>query len=201
MEDMIGVLMGVGLAAACGFRVFVPFLVMSLAAQTGHLELISQFDWLASPVATVALATASLVEIAAYYTPWVDNLLDTVAGPAAIVAGTVATASVITDMSPFMRWTLAIIAGGGAAGILQSATTALRLGSTATTAGLANPVVTTGEILGASIVPVIALSLPLVAIGLVALFVWFVWRKTGRLVSAVTGRGAARRAREASPTA
>src|SRR5262245_64569506 len=105
MESFLSFLVGVGLSAACGFRVFVPLLVVSIAAQTGHVHLASGFDWMGSTAALIAFATATALEIAAYYIPWVDNLLDMVASPAAVVAGTIVTASLAADMSPFLKWT------------------------------------------------------------------------------------------------
>lgn len=115
--------LGVGLAAATGFRVFLPMLVMSAAAYTGHLPLADSFAWLATPSALIILGVAALAEILAYYIPGVDNLLDTLATPAAFVAGTVVSAAVITDLPPMVRWTAAVIAGGGVAGLTQGLTT------------------------------------------------------------------------------
>src|SRR5258705_403728 len=143
METLFGVCMGIGLAAACGFRVFVPLLVMSIASLSGHLTLAPSFQWIGSYPALIAFSVATALEIAAYYVPWLDHLLDTIATPAAIVAGTVVTASMISGMSPFLQWTLAAIAGGGAAGLVQGATVLTRAASTATTGGLGNPLVAT----------------------------------------------------------
>lgn len=177
MEDMLALFIGVGLAAACGFRVFVPLLGLSLAAATGHLELAEGFEWLASPVAVGALGVATALEMGAYYTPWLDNLLDAVATPAAIVAGIMVTASVTGDMSPFLRWSLALIAGGGAAAIVQGGTTLLRASSSVTTGGLGNPLVSTGELVGASAVTATALFVPMLAFGVaVALCGFVVWK-------------------------
>src|ERR1041385_1224119 len=117
MEPFLSFLIGVGLSAACGFRVFVPLLVVSIASATGQLHLASGFDWMGSTGALIAFATATALEIAGYYVPWVDNILDTVASPAAVIAGTVLTASLVGDISPFLKWTLAVIAGGGVAGL------------------------------------------------------------------------------------
>ena len=94
-----------------------------MAAQTGHLTLAGGFDWIGSKPALVVFAAATLLEVLAYYVPWIDNLLDVVAGPAAVVAGIVITASVVTDVDPLLRWSLAVIAGGGAAAATQGATT------------------------------------------------------------------------------
>src|SRR5688500_18601248 len=134
----------VGLAAATGFRVFLPLLIVSGAAYTGHLALGDSFAWLGTPAALTMLGAAALVEIAAYYIPGVDNLLDALATPAAFVAGTIASAAVMTDLPPLVKWTTAVIAGGGAAGLMQSTTAAMRANSTLMTGGLGNFALATG---------------------------------------------------------
>src|SRR6516225_5140167 len=138
-ETLLGIALGIGLSAACGFRVFVPLLALSLASISGHLTLAPGFAWIGSYPALVAFSVATCLEIAGYYIPWVDHLLDTIATPAAVVAGIIVTASMVTGMSPFLKWSLAIIAGGGAAGLVQGTTVLTRGASTATTGGLANP--------------------------------------------------------------
>ena len=169
MELALSILVGIGLAAACGFRVFVPFLVISIASLSGHLELASGFEWIGTYYALTALILATVLEILAYYIPWLDNLMDSIATPAAIVAGTVITAAVIGDMSPFLRWSLAVIAGVGVAGAVQGMTVALRGASTATTGGLANPVVSTGELAGSVVTSILAVVLPIVSVAILAL--------------------------------
>jgi hypothetical protein len=141
---------------------------MSIAAQSGHLELAAGFTWLANPIVTVALGLATVLEIGAYFIPWLDNALDTVATPAAVVAGTVMTASLVGDMSPFLRWGLAAIAGGSVAGAVQGATVVARGTSSLTTAGLGNPLLALTELSASAAITVLAIALPLVALALVA---------------------------------
>ena len=127
MSDLpLSVVLGIGLAAATGFRVFLPMLIMSGAAYTGHLSLDDNFAWLGTPSALM-LSVAALAEVLAYYVPGVDNLLDSLATPAALVAGTVVSAAVITDLPPMVKWTAAVIAGGAVAGLTQGVTAMLRL--------------------------------------------------------------------------
>jgi len=181
MEFVMALFIGIGLSATCGFRVFVPLLGLSIAAHVGQMDLASGFGWIGSWPATIAFAIATVIEIGAYFIPWVDNLLDTIATPAAVVAGTMVTASVIGDVSPLLRWALAIVAGGGIAGIIQSSTVLVRGTSTATTGGAANPAVSAGE-LGASIVgTLISIVVPVVAVLLVALILFLIMRKIRRL--------------------
>ena len=167
MELALSILIGIGLAAACGFRVFVPFLVVSIASLSGHLTLAPGFEWIGTNYALAAFAIGTVLEIAAYYIPWLDNLLDAAATPAAVVAGTIVAASVVADVSPFLKWTLAVIAGGGVAGAVQAATVALRGASSLTTGGAANPVLSTGELGGSVVTSVLAVTLPLIAVALV----------------------------------
>lgn len=183
MDALTGLLVGLGLAAACGFRVFVPLLIMSIASYTGYLDLRAGFDWMGTVPALLAFATATILEIGAYYIPWVDNILDTLAAPAAIVAGVVVTASTLTEVDPFVAWTLAAIGGGSTAGVVQITTTAIRHASTLTTGGLANPLVSTVEAAGSFFLATLAVVVPVIAIGFVlALFIYagrkiLAWRR------------------------
>ena len=171
-DIVVSVALGVGLAAAVGFRVFLPFLVMGGAAYTGHLTLSDGLQWLATPTALAMLSVAAIAEILAYYIPGVDNLLDAIATPTALVAGTIAAAAVMTDLPPIVKWTTAVIAGGGAAGVTQSVTSLLRAKSTVFTGGLGNAAVSTSEAGGALLVSLLALLAPLAALALVVVFCW-----------------------------
>jgi hypothetical protein len=144
-ETVLSILVGIGLAAACGFRVFVPLLVLSIASLSGHVTLGSHFQWIGTYPALIAFSVATVLEILGYYIPWVDHLLDTIATPAAVVAGIIVSASVMGNLDPYLRWALAIIAGGGVAGTVQTGTVLVRAASTATTGGFGNSVVATGE--------------------------------------------------------
>jgi Domain of unknown function (DUF4126) len=171
-EFALSIVLGIGLAAATGFRVFLPLLIMSGAAYTGHLPLDNSFAWLATPSALTMLGVAAVAEILAYYVPGVDNLLDALATPAAFIAGTVVSAAVITDLPPMVKWTAAVIAGGGIAGITQGVTAMLRAKSTVLTGGLGNSVIATAELVGSLLVSLLTLAAPLVALALVVLFLW-----------------------------
>jgi len=175
-EAALSVVLGVGLAAATGFRIFLPMLIVSGAAYTGHLALGESFAWLATPAALTMLGAAAVVEIVAYYVPGIDNLLDTVATPGAFVAGTVLSAAVMTDLPPMVKWTAAVIAGGGMAGITQGATAMLRAKSTVFTGGIGNPVIATGELVGATLVSLLALAAPIAAIAAIGAFLWLAIR-------------------------
>ncbi|HYU34891.1 MAG TPA: DUF4126 domain-containing protein [Thermoanaerobaculia bacterium] len=179
METFLSILIGLGLSAACGFRVFVPLLVMSLASRAGvgHLVLGDGFAWIGSYAALIAFGVATVLEIAGYYIPWVDNLLDAVATPTAIIAGILVSASAFTDVSPFLKWTLAILAGGGTTAMFQGITATARQISSFTTGGLGNPLVATIEAGGSALLAVLAITLPILAILLVVALVFLVVRR------------------------
>lgn len=173
---LIPLCIGIGLSAACGFRVFVPLFVMSLAANTGYLTIDPSMQWLASTPAVVALGVATALEIGAFYIPWLDNLLDSIATPAAVVAGAIATASMVTGMDPLLQWSVAVIAGGGVAGAVQVMTVATRAVSTAATGGVGNPVVATGETGASTVMSLLAIVLPWLAAALVIVVLgWVAW--------------------------
>lgn len=180
METLLSICVGIGLSGACGFRVFVPLLAMNLAALSGHLTLAHGFEWIGSYPALIAFSVATCLEIGGYYIPWLDHLLDTIATPAAVIAGMLVTASVVTDMSPFMKWSLAVIAGGGVAGLVQGTTVTARGASALTTAGLANPLVSTLELAGAAITSFLAIVAPVVAVVLIVGFLFLLGRKLFR---------------------
>ena len=183
MELLLGLCLGIGLSAACGFRVFVPMFVMSMAAKAGYLDVSQEFQWMESWGAVIAFGVATLFETAAFYVPWVDNLLDTAATPAAVIAGIVATAACVVEADPLLQWSAAIIGGGGVAGAVQSSSVALRAASTLTKGGAGNFVVSTIEWVGSLVLSLVAMVLPffagIVAIGLTAAAVSMLVRRPG----------------------
>jgi len=189
METITALLIGVGLAAACGFRIFVPLLVMGLAAQSGHLTLAPSMAWIGSWPAISAFGAATALEVVAYYVPWVDNLLDSIATPAAFVAGTLATAASIghvQGMSPLMMWSVAAIAGGTTATVVQGGTVVVRAASSMATGGVGNSVVSTTEAAAATTLSLLAITLPILAgfalLAMALLVVMFVVRRRRRRV-------------------
>jgi hypothetical protein len=171
MDSVLGVILGIGLAASCGFRVFAPLLVVSAATNAGYLSLSEGFDWIGEWPALVAFAVAAAVEIAAFYIPWLDSLLDTIASPIAIVAGAVMFAAVAVDLDPFLKWSLAIIAGGGSAALVQGGTVLARVASTGTTGGLANFIVSTFETVAGFLFSLMAIVVPVLAVICLAILI------------------------------
>jgi hypothetical protein len=173
---LLPVALGVGLAASTGFRVFLPLLIMGLAVKGGMLPVSEGFVWVATTPALLMFAVAAVVEIAAYYVPVLDNLLDGIAGPLAVAAGIAVSAAVMGDYPPMLKWTLAIIAGGGVAAATQGATTLLRGTSTTLTGGLGNHAVATGEIVAAIGLSLLSIVLPYLALGLAIIIALVAWR-------------------------
>jgi Domain of unknown function (DUF4126) len=183
MSDVpLSIVLGIALAAATGFRVFLPMLIVSGAAYNGHLHLDDSFAWLGTPSALTMLGVAALAEVLAYYVPFVDNALDALATPAAFIAGTIVSAAVMTDVPPMVKWTAAVVAGGGVAGLTQGVTGILRAHSTVLTGGLGNSVIATAELGGAVLIPFLALAAPVAAIALVMLFLLAAIRLVRRLL-------------------
>ena len=175
-ETIISICLGIGLAASVGFRVFVPLFVLSLSSYLGAWNLNESWQWVGSLSALIILGVATLVEISAYYIPYLDNLLDSVAIPLAAIAGTAVMVSTVADLSPVITWSLAIIAGGGTAAAVAGTTGATRLASTASTAGVANPIVSTVETGTSIIMSVISVFLPYLAIVLVIIILLIIFK-------------------------
>lgn len=177
MENFLSVFLGLGLASAAGFRVFVPLLLTNIASLLGYYNFGPGLEWMGTYTALAVLVTATLAEIGGYYIPWVDNILDTIAMPASILAGTILATSFVKIDDPTLKWALGLIVGGGAAGIVQAGTSLLRLGSTASTGGLANPIVATSENAFSIILSILSLLLPYLMAGFAFLFLIYILKR------------------------
>ena len=195
MELVPPVLIGIALSATCGFRVFVPLLAVNIGFRAKNadgeplIDLAPGFDWLTSDIAMIIFLVAAIFEIGGYYIPWIDNLLDTIASPAAIVAGTLITTSFIDIESWWLQWLLGLIAGGGAAGAVQAATVVTRASSTITTGGLGNPIVASVETSGAFLGSALSILAAPFAIGVFVLLfgsgMWIWWQRRKRKLAEV----------------
>lgn len=175
-ETLFSIIVGIGLAASVGFRIFVPLFTLSLASYYGIIPLNESWQWIGSTTAILILGVATIVEILAYFIPWLDNLLDTIAVPLAAVAGTVVMVATVTDLDPTITWALAIIAGGGTATAIKGSTSTTRLASTATTAGIGNPIISTVETGSAILMAIFSIFLPILAIILVVIILWLIFK-------------------------
>ena len=175
-ETIFSILLGIGLAASVGFRVFVPLFALSLASFYEIIPLNESWQWVGSMPAMITLGIATIVEIVAYIIPWLDNLLDTIAVPLAAVAGTAVMLSTAADLDPVVTWSLAIIAGGGTATAIKTSTSTTRLASTATTGGIANPVVSTVETGTSVVMSVLSFVAPVLAIIFVVIILYLMFK-------------------------
>ncbi len=179
-ETILSICLGIGLASASGFRVFLPIFALSLASYFGVIPLNESWSWIGGLPALISFGAAMIFEIVAYYIPFVDNLLDTIAIPLATVAGFVVMASTLVDVNPTITTILAIIAGGGTALATQSLTTTTRLASTVKTGGVGNPVLSTAETGTAITLSSFAIFLPIVAVILVVIIfalIYWIYKK------------------------
>ena len=183
MEHLLSVCLGIGLSASTGFRIFVPMLVANIAVMAGWITPTEGFTWLGTWSAFVVFATAAVAEVFAYYIPFVDNLLDSIAVPASVVAGTLLTTSFVELNNPLLQWGLGLIVGGGTAGLVQAGTSILRLASSKTTAGLGNPVVATTENVASVGLAALAVFLPILGGILVIILVGWLLRVWGKFRS------------------
>ena len=171
-EIIISIFLGIGLAAAVGFRVFLPLLILSLAGYYEVIPLNESWQWVGSITAVITMGIATVIEIFGYYIPWLDNLLDSIALPLATLAGTAVMVATVTDLDPVVTWALAIIAGGGTAAAIKGNASAARLTSTTATAGVANPIIATVETAIAAVMSIASIFIPILAF-IIVLFLFF----------------------------
>lgn len=177
--------LGLGLSAACGFRVFIPPLAMSLAAMQGVIDLAPDWQWVGSPAAAITLGIAAAVEVFAYFLPWVSNALDSVELAAAPVAGMLVTASSLSmagDMNPVMMWAIAAIIGGGTAELIEGTSAVTRLVASSATGGLGGPAVGLMELLSASVLSLLSVLAPVIALAVVVGLIVYCWLRVRRLM-------------------
>lgn len=180
LDITLSIITGIALAAAAGFRAFVPLLAAGLAMHFGYVEAAPGFAWLGEPLTLAALGAATLLEITAYYIPGVDHFLDVVAAPLAFTAGVVVAASVMADVPAWLRWLAAVVAGGSATAASYSLSSLTRAASAVTTGGLGNPAVSTGELAGSALLAVLALLAPVLALAALVVLVVFMLRRRRR---------------------
>ncbi|MCQ2104095.1 MAG: DUF4126 domain-containing protein [Fibrobacter sp.] len=179
--DILGIVfalcIGVAISAACGFRVFLPILIIGILQRFGSdwglpLTVPEGLSWAGNGFILLGLGVATILEITAFYIPWLDSLLDTISAPMAVIAGTVLTYCVLDDASDTSRILLSLIGGGGSAGVVAGTTALVRGASTVLTAGFGNNVVATAEN-GLSIISV-ALALFVPVLGVIFLVIFLI---------------------------
>jgi hypothetical protein len=180
MEVLLQIAVGIGLSAAAGFRILIPFLVMSIAAHGGYLRLAPEMAWIGSTEAIVAFAVAAAIEVMIYFIPVVDNLMDLIEVPAAAIAGTILTATVTSDLDPWLRWSLAAVAGGTVAGGTGALMGATRLASTAIGGPVGNAAVGSAELVSSGILSILSIAVPILALIVIVAIAVLAFRKIKR---------------------
>lgn len=181
MEYVIGICLGIGLAASAGFRVFVPLLVANISSMLGWVHLSDSFEWMGTWGAFAVFLSATVIETGGYYIPWLDNALDTIAIPLAALAGTLLAVTFMSELPPVVQWTLGIIAGGGSAAVIKTGASMARLKSSLFTAGWANWIIATFEHIASVVMSVLTVLIPIL-MGIFAVFVlvFFAFRLSRR---------------------
>lgn len=180
LDAFLHVAIGIGLSAAAGFRILIPFLFMSIAANTGYLKLAPEMAWMGSQGAIVAFAIAATVEVLIYFIPVLNDFLDLIEIPLAAIAGTILTATVTSDLDPFLRWSLALIGGGAIAGGTGAVMGFTRLGSTAVAGPMGNIAVSTAESVSSAVLSILAIAAPILVLLVVTVLLFFGFRQAKR---------------------
>jgi len=164
------VAMGIGLASCAGLRAFLPMLVVGTAGRLDLIPLTRSFEWLESTPALIVFGIAVVAELLADKFPVIDNFLDAAQVFVKPIAGTILMASVLTELSPLQATVLGLIGGGTTAGVVHVAKAKLRLASSVTTAGTANPLISLVEDAGALVGSIASLVVPLLVVVLLLVF-------------------------------
>ncbi|WP_418359886.1 DUF4126 domain-containing protein [Sphingobacterium detergens] len=173
---LVSAFIGISLAAATGFRIFMPLFLLSLGCRLELFQVGNEWAWAGSNLVLITTSIAMVIEVAAYYIPVVDNILDTISIPLATIAGTLLFAVQFTDISPFFRWSAAIIAGGGTAATISTVLAGTRAASSIGTAGLGNFIISTMETIGSSVLTILAIFVPFMAVLVVFALFYFFWK-------------------------
>lgn len=174
MEIAISIILGICLASAAGFRVFIPLLLTSIASMTEYVHLSAGYQWVGSVPALIVFGVAAIIELGGYYSPWVDNVLDVIAAPLAAISGVILSASVIVDINPLLKWVLVLIAGGGTATTIHILTAKTRALSSIFTGGFANPVFSTIEAFVSTAITVLSILIPVLGIIIVIIILFLI---------------------------
>jgi hypothetical protein len=172
---LVHVTMGIGLAACAGLRAFLPLFVVGLAGRLDFVTLSDSFAWLQSWPALIVLGSAVVIEVLGDKFPVVDHVLDTVQTFVKPIAGALVMATVVEDWAPLYVTVFWIVVGGSTAGLVHVTKAKLRLASSATTAGLGNPVLSASEDVGALAGTVGSIAVPPVMLLVLAVAIALMW--------------------------
>lgn len=166
-QIIFAILMGFSLAATCGLRAFLPLLIIGIAAKTGYVSLAPGFEWMMSWPAIICFGSATVLEILGDKFPAVDHVLDAAGIVVRPVAGALAASSMIQGMDPLLALVIGIIMGATIAAVVQTIKGGLRIFSTATTGGVANPIISTAEDSATAAAGIMGILIPALAAALI----------------------------------
>ena len=172
---LISICLAIGLAAACGFRVFIPPFLYGLFYRADLVTLNESWIWMGNDWIIILFGLASLLEISSTFLPWIDNILDIVATPSAIVAGTILASNCLDGIDPGLKWILSLICGIGVTGSFQVSTVVGRGLSSFFTGGLGNPIFALIEDINAIFISIIVILYPILGL-LFVLIIAFIIR-------------------------
>jgi hypothetical protein len=176
-EFLPALALAIALAASAGLRAWLPLLLAGGLARLGVLDLGSSFQFLASNKALVLFGVATTIELIGDKIPAVDHALDVIGTPLRPLAGAVLAASVLgTVTDPLTAVVLGTAVGAPSALVPHAAKSALRAASTATTGGLANPVLSLIEDAISLLTFVLAVLVPLLVVAFLGLTLYLASR-------------------------
>lgn len=168
MDALSAAALGVVLAATAGLRAFLPVFSASLAAWTTDLPLPHNLAWLEKPETVVIFGVATLLEILGDKVPIVDHALDSVQVLTKPVLAALAATPFLYQLAPEYFVAIGIVLGAPLALGVHSAKATARLGSTATTGGVGNPLLSVLEDVAAVSAIILGFLAPLLALALMA---------------------------------
>ena len=180
---VLALFLGLGLSASTGLNTFLPLLLLSAAARfnIAGITLGEKFEWLSSDVAIIVLIIACVLELVADKFPAVDHFLDAAGTFVRPVAGTLAAASVLTGVDPTVAAIVGLIIGAPTSFGFHSLKAATRVGSSATTFGCANPILSLIEDLLSLLISVIAIFTPILVPLVLIVLAFLLWKLVKRI--------------------
>jgi len=180
VELLSNIMRSFGLSASAGLNAYLPLLIVALMARfTDLIHLNEPFDTLTNGWVMAVLAVLLLIEELADKIPAVDTVNDVIQTAVRPAAGAIlfaASSNVISGIHPV----LALICGILVAGTVHVAKATARPVLTATTGGVANPVVSTAEDVVSATVSVLSIVVPLLALALIIIGMFLIVRTLRR---------------------
>lgn len=171
------IISGICLSAACGFRIFIPFLILSIFSYTGNIELNEGALWISTIPALIIFSSLTVLEIIGYYIPWIDNMLDLISTPLSIIAGIIILSSLLIDVNPAIKWIFSILFGGVISFNVQLMTVKARALTSVFESGFGNSVFSTIELIAALLISVLAIFQPVISLAILLLLTYLIFRK------------------------